>query len=59
MQFALYQLVWSLRHVVTQVIKTKFVVGTVCNVSQISVSTLLRVWLMLIDTIYRDTVEFK
>ena len=47
------------RHVVAQVIKTKFVVGSVGNITVIGSATVFRIWLMLVNTINGQTVEVK
>ena len=44
-------------HIVTQVVETEFIVGTECDICLISLATLLRVRLMLIDTIHAQSVE--
>ena len=47
------------RHVVAQVIKTKLVVGSVCDVTVVGSATVFRIWLVLIDTVNGQTVEVE
>ena len=39
------------RHIITKVVKTEFVIRTISNICEISVTTCLRVWLMFVDTV--------
>ena len=50
-QFTLNQTFWVQCHIVTQVVETKFIIGTKCDISQVSFTSFFRIWLMLIDTI--------
>ena len=54
---ALYQVGRRDSHVVTQIVETKLVVGTECDICLISLTTSLRVRLVLVDTINAQTVE--
>ena len=54
---ALYQIARVGSHVVTQVVETELVVGTEGDISHICLATSVRVRTMLVDAIYRETVE--
>ena len=55
--WALYKVFRADCHVVTQVVETKFIVCTECDISQICLSTSIGVRLMAVDTIYAEAVE--
>ena len=55
--FALYQIFRATCHIITKVVETEFVVSTESNIGHISFTTSVRVRLMLIDTIYAQSVE--
>ena len=55
--FALYQVVRADRHIVTQIVETEFVVRTECDVGIVSGTAGVGVRLMLVDTVYRQSVE--
>ena len=54
---ALYQIGGRYGHVITQIVETELVVGTEGDISLISLTTGLRVRLMLIDTIHAQAME--
>ena len=54
---ALHEVLGTHCHVVAQVVETKFVVCTVCNIGLVRTATRFRVGLMLVDTIYRKFVK--
>ena len=51
MMFALHHFIFGMHHVITEVIKTKFVVGTIGDIAEICFTTFFTIRLMLIDTI--------
>ena len=55
--FALYQVVRADRHIVTQVVETEFVVRTERDVGIVSSTAGVGVRLMLVDTVYRQSVK--
>ena len=54
---ALYQVARVGGHIITQVVETKLIVGTEGDVCHICLAALVGVRTMLVDTIYRETVE--
>ena len=56
---ALDQLLWTLGHVVAQIVKSEFVVGAVRDVGTIRFPSGFTVGLMLVDAIDAHAVEFK
>ena len=54
---ALYQVEWGCRHVVAEVVKTKLVICSKRDIAGISLPTLVRVGLVLVNTIHRQSVE--
>ena len=59
MVLALNQLFRALRHVVSEIIKSEFVVRAVRDVSAIRFSSLLTVWLMLVNAVNAHAMKFK
>ena len=59
MMFALYHFIRTVHHVISQVIKTKFVVGTVGYVCIVSVATGISIGFMLIYAIYLQAKPLK
>ena len=55
--FALYQIVRTDRHVITQVVETEFVVCTEGDVCIVSRAAGIRVRLVLVDTVYGKSME--
>ena len=55
---ALYDIVDASGHVVSEVVKAKFVVGSESDVGKVGLSAALRIGLVLIDAIDTQTVEF-
>ena len=55
---ALHQLADVAGHVVTQVVETEFIVGTVGDVSVVSAATVVGVGLVLVDAIHGEAEEF-
>ena len=53
----LYKVLRTDGHVVTQVVETKFVVGTEGDICEIGLTTGLAVRLVLVNAIYAQTVE--
>ena len=54
---ALYHIFGRHCHVVAEIVETKLVVGTECDVAGISFTASLRIGLMLVDAVYCLTVE--
>ena len=54
---ALYQIGWVGSHVITKIIETELVVGTEGDICQVCLATLVGIRTVLVDTIYRETVE--
>ena len=54
---ALNQVLWASCHIVAQVVETKLVIGTKGNIGHICIATSNRVGLVLVNTIYTQTVE--
>lgn len=52
MVFALYHFIGIVHHIVPQVIEAKFVVGTIGDVGQVSLSSFWAVGGVLIDAVY-------
>ena len=59
MVFALYEIRWRARHVVPQVVESKFVVGAVGDVRQVGFPALLAVGLVSVDAIHSESVELE
>src|SRR6185436_16032426 len=59
MMFALDHFFRGVNHVIAEVIKTKFIVGAVSDISEISFSSVVTVWLMFINTINSNPKPFK
>src|ERR1700754_521963 len=57
--FALYHLFRRMHHIITQVVKPEFVVGTIGNIRHVSLTARFAVWLVLVDTIDRQTQPFE
>ena len=57
--FGLNQIGRGARHIISEVVKTEFIVGSICNVCQINFSSLCAVGFMIIDTIYTHAVKLK
>ena len=57
--FGLNQIVGGVSHIISEVVKTEFIVGSVGNVCQISFSSFWAVGFMIIDTIYTHAVKLK
>ena len=55
--FTLYQVFRADSHIITQVVETKFIVGTECNICHVSTTASFRVRLMLIDAVYTQAME--
>src|ERR1700761_6402107 len=55
MVLALYHLIRRMHHIVTQIIETEFIIGTIGNVCTISLPARLAVRLVFVDTIHRKT----
>src|SRR5678809_218372 len=51
MMFALHHFFRRMNHVIAEVIKAKFIIGAVSDISEISFSPVITVWLVLINTI--------
>ena len=54
---ALYKIFRADSHIITQVVETKFVIGTECDICHVSTATCFRIRLMLIDTVYTQAME--
>ena len=54
---ALYQIGWVGSHVITKIIETELVVGTEGDICQVCLAALVGIRTVLVDTIYRETVE--
>ena len=54
---ALYEVLHCCSHVVTEVVETELVVSTECDIALVCFSTSCTVRLVLVDTIYAETVE--
>ena len=57
--FPLHQFIDAPRHVITQVIETKFIVGSVGDIGVIGFSALICVWFVFINTIDAQSMELK
>ena len=57
MMFALNQIIEPCGHVVTQIVETEFVVRTESDITFISTPSGIAVRLMLVDTVYRQSME--
>ena len=53
----LHEIVHRHRHVVTEVVETELVICTECDVACICLATCRAVRLVLVDTVYRKSVE--
>ena len=58
MVLALNDVVDVTRHVVAEVVKAEFVVGSEGDVGQVSLATALRIGLVFVDAIDAQTMEF-
>ena len=58
MVFALDEFFWITCHIITEVVEAEFVVCSVGDVGEISVTTCLRVRFMLVDAVYGETEKF-
>ena len=56
---ALHEFIRCPRHIVAQVVKTKFVVGTVGEVSFVGIAARQRIGLMAVDAVHAHAVELK
>ncbi len=59
MMFSLHHLIGVMHHVISQIIKTKFIIGSVCYIGVVSISAFVAVRVMFINTINGDTKPFK
>src|SRR6185436_3113439 len=57
--FALHHFFRRMNHIVPEIIKTKFIIGTVSDISEISFSPVIAVWLVLINAINSYSKPFK
>src|SRR4249920_3934354 len=57
--FALYHFFRRMNHVITEIIKTKFIIGAVSDISEISFSPVITVWLVFIYAINCYSKPFK
>src|SRR5678815_1905191 len=57
--FALHHFFRRMNHVVAEIIKAKFIIGAVSNVSEIGFSPVITVWLVFIDAINSYSKPFK
>src|SRR5258708_25597140 len=48
---ALYHLFRGMHHVVAQIVKTKFVIGAICDISQISLAAGFGVWRPFVESL--------
>ena len=55
--FTLYQVFGAGSHIITQVVETELVIGTERDIGHVCTTTCSRVRLMLVDTIYAQTME--
>ena len=54
---SLHEIVGRCSHIVAQIVKAELVVCTECDVGLVSLSAAFRVWLMLVDTVNRKSME--
>src|SRR6187551_2804896 len=57
--FALHHFFRRMNHVIAEIVKTKFIIGAVSNISEISFSPVITVWLVFINTINSYSKPFK
>src|SRR5690606_2088544 len=57
--FSLNQIFRRMSHVISQVIKTKLVIGSVSNIGFVGFASLRRIGLMIVNAIYGKSVEFE
>src|SRR5258708_20530277 len=59
MMTALHQLLRIASHIVAQVIETKFIVGSINNISAVCRFPFFGIWLVLIDTIHIQPMKLE
>ena len=59
MVFDLHQVFGGMGHIVTEVVKTKFIVGSISNIRQVGIASLGAIGLVFVDAIDPEPVEFK